>query len=260
VRVLVVVPTFNESANVVKLLGAIRDSLPDAGILVVDDASPDGTADLAESVAGEVGRVQVLRRDRKSGLGSAYRAGFSWGLEQGYEAFVEIDADFSHDPASLPELLAPLERGHEVVIGSRYVPGGSIPNWSWFRHLLSRGGNVYADRVLGLGVADSTAGYRVYTASVLRRLDLSRMRAEGYGFQIEMTYQAKRAGASIAEVPIRFVDRVAGDSKMSSAIVFEALGLVTLWGARRFARGLVTLFRRPPDQRHAAMPVGPRDR
>jgi dolichol-phosphate mannosyltransferase len=259
VRVLVVVPTFNESANVVKLLGAIRDVLPDAGILVVDDGSPDGTAELAEGVAEELGQVHVLRRIRKAGLGSAYRAGFAWGLDEGYEAFVEIDADFSHDPAALPELLAPLDQGHEVVIGSRYVPGGSIPRWSWFRHLLSRGGNVYASMVLGLGVADSTAGYRVYAASVLRRLDLSSVRAEGYGFQIEMTYRAKRAGASIVEVPIRFVDRVAGHSKMSSTIVLEALGLVTMWGMGRMVRGLSSLFRRPPGQRRATVPVGPRD-
>jgi hypothetical protein len=149
---------------------------------------------------------------------------------------VDIDADFSHDPQVLPELLAPLEHGHELVIGSRYVPGGSIPRWSWLRHLVSRGGNAYASAVLGLGVADSTAGFRVYASSLLRRLDLERVRAEGYGFQIEMTYRAKSAGASIVEVPIRFVDRVAGDSKMSSTIVVESLGLVTWWGLVRLLR------------------------
>jgi dolichol-phosphate mannosyltransferase len=257
VRVLVVVPTYNESANVVQLLGAIRDALPDAGILVVDDGSPDGTAELAEAAAPELGQVEVLRRDGKAGLGSAYRAGFAWGLERDYEAFVEIDADFSHDPTALPELVAPLAHGHEVVIGSRYVPGGSIPRWSWFRHLLSKGGNVYASAVLGLGVSDSTAGYRVYAATVLRRLDLPSVRAEGYGFQIEMTYRARRAGASIVEVPIRFVDRVAGNSKMSSGIVIEAFALVTLWGIRRAGRVALSLFRRPPVHREATAGIGP---
>jgi dolichol-phosphate mannosyltransferase len=233
VRVLVVVPTYNEAENVEQVLRRVHEVLPDAGILVVDDGSPDGTADLVDAVVGELGDVHVLRRDRKSGLGSAYRAGFRWGLERGYEACVEMDADFSHDPGAIPELVAPLSDGYELVIGSRYVQGGSIPNWSWSRHLLSWGGNRYASAVLGLGVADSTAGFRVYAASVLGRLDLDRIRAEGYGFQIEMTYRAKQAGASIAEVPIRFVDRVAGESKMSSTIVLEALGLVTWWGLGR---------------------------
>ncbi len=232
-RALVVVPTYNEADNIERILRRVREVLPDAGMLVVDDGSPDGTADLVEAIRGELGDLQVLRRTRKSGLGSAYRAGFAWGLEHGYEACVEMDADFSHDPGALPELLAPLAAGYEVSIGSRYVPGGSIPDWSWHRHLLSWGGNRYASVVLGLGVADSTAGVRAYAASVLRRLDLSAVRAEGYGFQIEMTHRAKQAGASIAEVPIRFVDRVAGESKMSSAIVVEALLLVTVWGLER---------------------------
>jgi glycosyltransferase involved in cell wall biosynthesis len=257
VRVLVVVPTFNEAATVTRLLHEVRRSMPAAGILVVDDGSPDGTADLAEAAAAELGDVYVLRRRAKSGLGSAYRAGFAWGLERGYEAMVEMDADFSHDPAALPGLVAPLSRGHEVVIGSRYVPGGSIPKWSWFRHLLSRWGNRYASAVLGLGVVDSTAGFRVYAASLLRRLDLPKVRAEGYGFQIEMTYRSKQAGASIVEVPIRFVDRIAGDSKMSSAIVVEALALVTYWGAGRVLRGAAGPFRRSLARRASAPTVPP---
>jgi len=235
VRVLVVVPTYNEASNIEALLRRVHAVLPDAGILVVDDGSPDGTADLVEKVALELGDVHVLRRTEKSGLGSAYRAGFRWGLAAGYDACVEMDADFSHDPAALPALVAPLEDGYELVVGSRYVPGGSIPNWSWHRHLLSWGGNRYADAVLGLGVKDSTAGFRVYAASVLRRLDLDRIRADGYGFQIEMTYRAKQAGAPITEVPISFVDRVSGESKMSSAIVVEALLLVAWWGLARLA-------------------------
>ena len=238
-RVLVVIPTYNEAENIERILRRVREVLPEAGLLVVDDGSPDGSADLVDGLRPELGDLQVLRRPVKSGLGSAYRTGFAWGLERGYDACVEMDADFSHDPAALPELLAPLDRGCEVSIGSRYVPGGSIPDWSWHRHLLSWGGNRYATVVLGLGVADSTAGFRAYAASVLRRLDLGAIRAEGYGFQIEMTYRSTQAGAAVAEVPIRFIDRVAGESKMSSAIVVEALGLVTLWALQRLWAGLL---------------------
>jgi dolichol-phosphate mannosyltransferase len=236
-RPLVVIPTYNESENIERILRRIHECLPTAGLLVVDDGSPDGTADIVKVVAAELPDLHLLTRNEKSGLGSAYRAGFAWGLDKGYDAFVEIDADFSHDPAALPGLLAPLDEGFDVSIGSRYVKGGSIPNWAWHRHLLSRGGNIYASTVLGLGVADSTAGYRAYSAGILRRLDLERIRAEGYGFQIEMTYRAKEHGAAITEVPISFVDRAAGESKMSSFIVVEALGLVTWWGLGRLARG-----------------------
>jgi dolichol-phosphate mannosyltransferase len=249
VRVLVVIPTYNEIENAESIVRRVRESLPDASVLVVDDASPDGTAELVEKVGAELGNVFVLRRDAKAGLGSAYRAGFRWGLAEGYDACVEMDADFSHDPAALPALVAPLSEGFEVVIGSRYVPGGSIPDWSWYRHLLSWGGNRYADVVLGLGVADSTAGFRAYAASVLRRLDLDRIRADGYGFQIEMTYRSKQAGARITEVPISFVDRVAGESKMSWAIVAEALALVTWWGLGRLRHAAAG---RPRPTRHPA--------
>ncbi len=238
VRPLVVIPTYNESENIVRILHRVRESLPEAGLLVVDDGSPDGTADLVLGVAAELSDVHLLARPAKSGLGSAYRDGFAWGLERGYDAFVEMDADFSHDPSALGSILEPLARGYDVSIGSRYMPGGSIPNWAWHRELLSRGGNRYASAVLGLGVADSTAGFRAYSASILRSLDLDHIRAEGYGFQIEMTYRAKQHGARITEVPISFVDRTAGESKMSSVIVFEALGLVTWWGLGRAWRGL----------------------
>ncbi len=237
-RPLVVIPTYNESENIERMLRRIHECLPSAGVLVVDDGSPDGTADLVRAAAAELPDLHLLARAGKSGLGSAYRAGFAWGLERGYDAFVEIDADFSHDPAALPSLVEPLENGFDVSIGSRYVEGGSIPNWAWHRHLLSRGGNIYASKVLGLGVADSTAGYRAYSARILRRLDLEAVRAEGYGFQIEMTYRASQHGAAITEVPISFVDRAAGDSKMSSIIVIEALGLVTWWGLGRVAHAL----------------------
>jgi dolichol-phosphate mannosyltransferase len=242
-RPLVVIPTYNESENIERILQRIHECLPAAGILVVDDGSPDGTAGLVKEVATRLPDVHLLERSEKSGLGSAYRAGFAWGLGRGYDAFIEIDADFSHDPAALPTLVAPIEQGYEVSIGSRYVEGGSIPNWAWHRHLLSRGGNIYASAVLGLGVHDSTAGYRCYAASILRRLDLDRIRAEGYGFQIEMTYRSKQHGATITEVPISFVDREAGESKMSSVIVVEALGLVTWWGLGRLLRGVTHVFR-----------------
>lgn len=224
------------------MLREIKRALPESGILIVDDGSPDGTADMVEALAPELGNLYVLRRSKKSGLGSAYRAGFAWGIANGFDACVEIDADFSHDPAALPQIVAPLSRGVEVVIGSRYVAGGVVPDWSWHRHLLSWSGNRYASMMLGLGVADSTAGFRAYATSLLRRLDLDEIRADGYGFQVEMTYRSKQAGALIEEVPIRFVDRVQGESKMSGAIVIEALGLVTLWGVARAVRHLMAPF------------------
>ena len=177
-RPLVVIPTYNESENIERMLQRVHDCLPEAGVLVVDDGSPDGTADLVEAAASGYPDVHLLRRRGKSGLGSAYRAGFAWGLERGYDAFVEIDADFSHDPAALPQVVAPLAEGFDVSIGSRYVEGGSIPNWAWHRHLLSRGGNIYASVVLGLGVADSTAGYRCYSARIRSRSSWRRIRAE----------------------------------------------------------------------------------
>ena len=243
-RPLVVIPTYNESENIERMLHRIHECLPDAGVLVVDDGSPDGTAELVEAAAAQFSDVHLLRRSAKSGLGSAYRAGFAWGLERGYDACIEIDADFSHDPAALPGLVAPITEGYDVAIGSRYVEGGSIPNWAWHRHLLSRGGNIYASAVLGLGVADSTAGFRCYSARILRELDLDRIRAEGYGFQIEMTYRSRQHGAAITEVPISFVDRAAGESKMSSFIVVEALALVTWWGLGRVVHALRRAGRR----------------
>ena len=237
-HVLVVLPTYNESENIERVLRRIRDALPACGVLVVDDGSPDGTADIAERIGKEIGGIDVLRRSAKSGLGSAYRAGFAWGLERGWEALVEMDADLSHDPDALPALVAPLGDGADLVVGSRYVPGGSIPNWSWHRRLLSQGGNIYASVLLGLHVTDSTSGFRAYRADVLRRLDLAAVRADGYGFQIEMVHQVLQHGGQVREIPIRFVDRVEGKSKMSAHIVVEALGLVTWWGFLRLVRRL----------------------
>ena len=237
-NVLVVLPTYNESENIDRVVRRIRRAVPAATVLVVDDGSPDGTADIAEQLGKQLGNIEVLRRHEKSGLGSAYRAGFRWGLERDFDVCIEMDADLQHEPEALPDLIAPLSRGHGLVIGSRYVKGGSIPDWSWHRRLLSRWGNIYASVLLGLGVTDSTAGFRAYTASVLESIDLDRIRAEGYGFQIEMTYQAKQAGASVVEIPIRFSERMDGQSKMSMFIVVEALALVTWWGAQRLVEGV----------------------
>lgn len=248
-RTLVVIPTYNEAETITALLEAVRAAVPDVDVLVVDDASPDGTGKLAEDVGARLGRIEVLHRPRKAGLGTAYRAGFAKGLAQGYDALVEMDADFSHDPAALPLLLEAAE-DVEVVIGSRYVPGAAIPNWTLARLALSRGGNLYASVLLSLHVADSTAGFRVYRRSALERMDYGTVRADGYAFQIEMTYRARSAGASIREVPITFIDRVQGSSKMSSAIVVEALALVTLWAVQRPIRALRALRSGLQDPQH----------
>jgi len=232
VRALVVVPTYNEQANIEEVVRRARAAAPEAEVLVVDDGSPDGTADEAEALAAELGGIHVLRRTEKSGLGAAYRAGFTWGLARGFDVLVEMDADLSHDPGALPSLLGALAGGADLVIGSRYVPGGTIPNWPWYRRALSRYGNVYANLALGLGVQDATTGYRAYRADLLDLLDISHFRSTGYTFQIESTYRVRRAGGKVVEVPISFTDRVRGTSKMSSRIIFEALVLVTHWAVR----------------------------
>ena len=231
-RTLVVLPTFNEADNIVEVLGLLRAVVPEASILVVDDSSPDGTADLAEQTGAELGQIEVMRRPAKSGLGSAYRDGFRHGLTLGFDVLVEMDSDLSHDPHALPSLLAAVEDGASLALGSRYIPGGSIPDWSWHRRALSRWGNRYASRVLGMDIADGTSGYRAYTSPALAKIDFHTVRADGYGFQIEMTYRVLRSGGSITEVPISFTDRIRGESKMSSRIVVEALVLVTAWGIR----------------------------
>ena len=236
-RTLVVLPTYNEILNIEPMLRALRKVVPECHILVVDDNSPDGTADIASGLSKELGNIQVLRREQKSGLGGAYRAGFSLGLQEGYERFVEIDCDFSHDPNVLPTLLEAADN-FDVVIGSRYVAGGTIPRWAISRRLLSRGGNQYASLMLGLRVRDSTAGYRVYSSESLRKIDYESVSADGYGFQIEMTYRARLGGASITEVPISLTDRTAGESKMSKSIVIEALLLVTKWALLRPVKAL----------------------
>jgi dolichol-phosphate mannosyltransferase len=231
-RPLIVLPTFNEAENIAEVLRRVRAAVPGAAILVVDDSSPDGTAGIARAMAAEVGAVDILSRPQKSGLGSAYRDGFKWGRERGFDVLVEMDSDFSHDPADLPRLLKAVEEGADLVIGSRYVPGGQIPHWPWHRRALSKYGNRYSAGMLRLDVRDLTAGYRAYRGEMLDRMDIDAVRAEGYGFQVEMTYFVANAGGRIVEIPIKFVDRVRGTSKMSSAIVVEAMGLVTWWGIR----------------------------
>ena len=235
---LVVLPTYQEAENIVDVLTRIRASVPEAHVLVVDDGSPDGTADLAAGVADELGSIDVLRRTEKSGLGPAYRAGFTWGLDAGHDILIEMDADLSHDPAVLPELVAAVvDGGADLSIGSRYVAGGSVPGWPRDRRLLSQWGNRYISLMLRLPVRDATAGFRAYRSSIIEKVGLERIRADGYGFQIEMVYEVVKAGGTVVEIPITFRDRVRGVSKMSPNIVSEAMVMVTRWGVRdRVAR------------------------
>jgi dolichol-phosphate mannosyltransferase len=231
-----VLPTYQEADNIAEVLRRLRAAVPTADVLVIDDASPDGTAELAKAVGIELGGVDVLVRPGKAGLGSAYRTGFAEGIDRGYDILVEMDSDLSHDPAALPALLRAVEDGADLAIGSRYVPGGSIPAWPFHRRALSRWGNRYAAAALRLDVHDSTSGFRAYRAAALADIDLESVRADGYGFQIEMTYRVAARGRRIAELPIEFADRERGASKMSGRIIVEALVLVTWWGLRDRAR------------------------
>jgi glycosyltransferase involved in cell wall biosynthesis len=230
VRVVAVVPTYNEADNVEAICRGIRKAVPDAGILVVDDASPDGTAEIVAQLADELGDVQLIRRAGKAGLGGAYRAGFRAAIDAGADVCVQIDADLSHDPGVIPALVANVEHGADLAIGSRYVPGGLTENWPATRRWLSRWGNRYAAGVLGLAVNDATAGLRAYRADALERMAFETVGAEGYGFQVEMTHRLVRLGGRIVEFPITFRERREGESKMSQHIVGEALVLVVrLW-------------------------------
>ena len=232
---LVIVPTYNERENIAEVARRLFEAASGrVGLLVVDDGSPDGTAEIVKQIATGPDEVHLIERPGKQGLGSAYRTGFEWALERGYDAVVEMDADLSHDPADVPRLLDALENA-DLVIGSRYVPGGGTRNWGVLRRLLSRFGNAYSRAWLGYGVRDSTAGFRAYRTEWLRELDLSTAASEGYAFQVEMTFRTYRAGKRIVEIPITFVERTMGRSKMSRRIVVEALVRIARWGlaARR---------------------------
>ena len=228
-RVAVIVPTYNERANIESTVGRVRRAVPDADLLVVDDNSPDGTGDLADKLAAEDSHIHVLHRESKAGLGAAYIAGFHWALDEGYDVIVEMDADGSHRPEELPRLLDALGSA-DLVLGSRYVPGGTVVNWPKSREALSRGGNTYARLMLGITLKDATGGYRAYRASTLRKIALDEVESQGYCFQIDLAMRAIQAGLKVTEVPITFVERVHGTSKMSRAVVAEALWRVTVWG------------------------------
>lgn len=229
-QVVVIVPTFEEVDNVEPLCRRVRTALPDASVLIVDDASPDGTADEARRMGAELGGIEVLGQPGKRGLGAAYRAGFAAALSSGADICVQLDADLSHDPAVLPALVAIVEHGADLAVGSRYVPGGRTVDWPWQRRALSRWGNRYAAGVLGLAVNDATSGFRAYSAEALRRIEVDSVLADGYGFQVEMTHRLVGLGGKIVEFPITFNDRVAGESKLDKGIIGEALALVMrLW-------------------------------
>jgi dolichol-phosphate mannosyltransferase len=230
-RVLVITPTYNELDNLAELARRLRGAVPSADLLVVDDGSPDGTGALADELAAGDPRVHVLHRAVRTGLGPAYLAGFRWGLDRGYDVLVEMDADCSHAPEQLPELLAALANA-DLVLGSRWVPGGSVVDWPARRRVLSRGGNAYARLLLGVPVRDATGGYRAYRRQVLETIPLDDVASQGYCFQVDLVWRAWRSGFRVVEVPIRFTERVAGVSKMDRAIVVEALWQVTVWGLR----------------------------
>ncbi len=236
-RVIIVMPTYNERQNLEIMAGRIREAVPDADLLVVDDNSPDGTGDLADKLAETDRHVQVMHRTEKAGLGRAYVAGFSWALERGYDVVVEMDADGSHRPEDLPRLLTALDDGADAVIGSRYVPGGTVVNWPKSREFLSRGANIYNRLMLGIGVRDATGGFRVYRAATLQKIDLNNVQSAGYCFQIDMTLRVLQSGLKLVEVPITFVERERGSSKMSNAVIREAFFRVAQWGVAARLRG-----------------------
>ena len=228
--ILVIIPTYNESESLPGVIERLRCAVPDADVLIADDNSPDGTGRLADDLAAKDSHIHVLHRAGKEGLGKAYLAGFAWGLERGYDVLVEMDADGSHRPEELPRLLAQMPHA-DVVLGSRWVPGGSVVNWPASRRLLSQGGSLYTRMALGIPTRDATGGYRAYRASALASLDLATVESNGYCFQIDLLWRALQRGLVVREVPITFVEREAGTSKMSNRIVREALLNVTRWGA-----------------------------
>ncbi len=235
---LVIVPTYNELANAPILIERIFKHIPNAHILIIDDGSPDRTGEKIKEIQKRYPGLFLLERARKSGLGSAYRTGFAWGLERGYEELIEMDADLSHRVRDLKKMIdaKELQSNTDLVIGSRWTAGGKTENWSKSRELLSRAANLYVRAMLGMGVKDSTAGFRIYSSSILKKLNLEAIKSEGYSFQIEMTRAVHKLGGKIIEVPITFRERENGVSKMSKNIVREAMLLVTIWGLKRFLR------------------------
>ena len=229
-RTLIVTPTYNERDNIERFVESVVRWAPEAHVLIVDDASPDGTGDIADAIAARDPRVRVMHRAGKLGLASAYVQAFQKGLAEGYELLFEMDADLSHDPADLPKFFRAFDRGADLVIGSRNVKGGGVTGWGLWRHVLSKGGSLYSRTILGLPIRDLTAGYKGFRADVLRGLDLGSVRSEGYSFQIELTYRAVNAGFKVVEVPVHFVDRQNGASKMSRRIFAEAV--VVVWKLR----------------------------
>ena len=229
-RSVVVVPTYQEAANVEGFLRAVRANAPAVDLAVVDDNSPDGTGEIAERAATELGRVTVIHRAAKEGLGAAYRQGFRWALDQGYDVIIQMDCDFSHDPSMISQLLDAVAEGVDCAIGSRYVPGGSTPGWPLHRRLLSRYGNRYTAGVLRLGIKDATGGFRAYRASTLETIKIDTTEANGYAFQSEVALRMVAAALRLEEIPITFVDREYGTSKMSVKIMVESMARVTRWG------------------------------
>jgi dolichol-phosphate mannosyltransferase len=232
-RTLVIIPTYNERENLPLIVGRVHTAQPDVHILVVDDGSPDGTGELANELSlADPDRVHVMHRVSKDGLGAAYLAGFAWGLSREYSVLVEMDADGSHAPEELGRLLAAVDGGADLAIGSRYVPGGTVRNWPWRRLALSKTANTYSRVLLGVGIKDITAGYRAYRREVLEKIDLSAVDSKGYCFQIDLTWRAINAGFAVVEVPITFSERELGVSKMSGSNIREAMTKVAEWGLR----------------------------
>ncbi|WP_460716516.1 polyprenol monophosphomannose synthase [Nocardioides dilutus] len=244
-----VVPTYDEAQNLEWIVGRLRAAQPEVDVLVVDDASPDGTGTLADALAAKDAGVHVLHRHQKAGLGAAYLAGFAWALDAGYDVIGEMDADGSHQPEQLQRLLTALTDA-DLAIGSRWVPGGSVVNWPLRRELLSRGGNLYVRLLLGIDVRDATAGFRLFRRSALEKIDLTSVKSTGYVFQTDLVTRCLRAGLTVREVPIEFVERVRGDSKMSGAVATESLRRITAWGLRERRdqlRQSLRRDRRPPS-------------
>ncbi len=229
-KTLTVIPTYDEREALPVVVRRLRAAQPQVHILVVDDNSPDGTGQLADEIAAADEHVHVLHRQGKAGLGAAYLAGFRWGLERDYDVLVEMDADCSHQPEQLGRLLEAVERGADLAIGSRYVPGGETENWPWYRQALSRGANVYTQVMLGTGVKDITAGYRAFRRTTLERIDLDGVESVGYCFQVDLGWRAELAGMRVVEVPITFVEREVGSSKMDSGVILESMTKVARWG------------------------------